>query len=410
MNGSNWQIEQQCPQCGAPIILDETDRILSCKFCRIRVYLAAKDHFRYYIPPPKDITGTIYFIPYWRLKGLSYTLEEMNISYRFFDANLLAFSFRLLPVSLGLRPQALKLKFVSKDNAGEFIEPSQEARQALPDSDKTSVSSPDRQKFFIGESISIIYTPVYSANGCIYDAVLKKPLTPKIQDAEIIQAFASTPAEKWQVNFISMLCPNCGADLQGEKDAQIVFCPNCDSAWRSSNNGFARVDFSIWQEKREDIIYLPFWRMKAKIDGIQLETYADLIKVANLPKAPSEVWKHTPFYFWAPAFKVNPALFLRWCKQLTITPAQTNLTAGLPEKTIYPATLPVAEAAESFIITLASLVTDKRRLPDLLASLKYTVEDALLVLHPFAISPKELIHTKLGFSIDRTALNFGTQL
>ena len=117
-----------------------------------------------------------------------------------------------------------------------------------------------------------------------------------------------------------------------------------------------------------------------------------------------------PFYFWAPAFKINPAVFLRWCRQLTMTPAQTNLTAGLPEKTIYPATLPVAEAAESFIITLASLVTDKRRLPDLLSSLKFTLEDFLLVLHPFTIAPKELIHTKLGFSIDRTALNFGTHL
>jgi uncharacterized CHY-type Zn-finger protein len=411
VNGSNWQIEQQCPQCGAPIILDETDRILSCKFCRTRVYLATKDHFRYYIPPPKDITGTIYFIPYWRLKGLSYTLEEMNISYCFFDANLLAFNSRLLPPSLGLRPQVLKLKFVGKDNAGEFIEPSQEARQALPDSDKTSVSSPDRQKFFIGETISVIYAPVYSDNGCLYDAVLKKPFTPQVEEKEIKQAFSSAPAEKWQVNFIPMLCPNCGADLPGEKDALIVFCPNCNSAWKSSNMNFTKVDFSIWSENREDIVYLPFWRMKAKIDGIQLETYADLIKVANLPKAPSEAWKHTPFYFWAPAFKINPAVFLRWCRQLTITPAETNLTTeDFPAKTIYPVTLPATEAAESFIITLASLVTDKRRLPDLLASLKYTVEEALLVLHPFAISPQELIHTKLGFSIDRTALNFGTYL
>jgi uncharacterized CHY-type Zn-finger protein len=410
VNGSNWQIEQQCPQCAAPIILDETDRILSCKFCRTRVYLATKDHFRYYIPPAKDIGKPIYFIPYWRLKGLSYTLEEANISYRFFDANLLAFSSRLLPPSLGLRPQALKLKFVGHDNAGEFIEPSHKAREALPNIDQSIVGKPAQQRIFIGETISVIYAPVYSNNGCLYDAVLKEPFTPKIQDTEIIQAFSSTPAEKWQVNFISMLCPNCGADLPGEKDALIIFCPNCDSAWKSSNMNLTKVDFSIWSEKREDIIYIPFWRMKAKIDGIQLETYADLIKVANLPKVTTEAWKHTPFYFWAPAFKVNPALFLRWCKQLTITPAQTNLTVGLPEKTIYPATLPVAEAAESFIITLASLVTDKRRLPDLLSSLKFTLEDFLLVLHPFTIAPKELIHTKLGFSMDRTALNFGTHL
>ncbi len=151
--------------------------------------------------------------------------------------------------------------------------------------------------------------------------------------------------------------------------------------------------------------------MKVKIDGIQLETYADLIKVANLPKVPTEAWEHTPFYFWSPAFKINPALFLRWCKQLTMTPAEVNLTTGdFPAKTIYPVTLPVTEAAESFIITLASLMANKRRLLDLSSSLKFTLENSFLVLHPFTISPKELVHTKLGFSMDRTALNFGTQL
>jgi uncharacterized CHY-type Zn-finger protein len=411
VNNSNWQIEQQCPQCGAPIILDEADRILSCKFCRTRVYLATKDHFRYYIPPAKDIGESIYFIPYWRLKGLSYTLEGSNTSYRFFDANLLAFGSRLLPASLGLRPQALKLKFVGRDNPGKFIEPSHKAREALPDIDQSIVGKPSQQIIFIGEAISVIYSPVYSDNNYLYDAVLKKPLTPKAEEKEIQQVLVSAPAEKWQVNYIPMLCPNCGADLPGEKDALIVFCPNCESAWKSSSNTFTKVDFSIWSEKREDIVYLPFWRMKAKIDGIQLETYADLIKVANLPKAPSEAWKQIPFYFWAPAFKINPALFLRWCRQLTLTPAQVDLTAEVfPAKTIYPVTLPADEAAESFIITLANLVTDKRRLPDLLASLKYTVEDALLIFHPFAVSPKELVHTKLGFSMDRTALNFGTQL
>ncbi|HAR49918.1 MAG TPA: hypothetical protein DCR81_07460, partial [Smithella sp.] len=59
VNGSNFQIEQQCPQCGAPIILDEADRILSCKFCRTRVYLAAEDIFRFYIPPAEGLSETI---------------------------------------------------------------------------------------------------------------------------------------------------------------------------------------------------------------------------------------------------------------------------------------------------------------------------------------------------------------
>ena len=410
MNNSSWQIEQQCPQCGAPIILDEADRILLCKFCRTKVYLATKDHFRYYISPAKNNAETIYFIPYWRLKGLSYTLAEANVSYRFFDANILAFSSRLFPVSLGLRPQALKLKFVGHDNPGEFIEPSHGSREALTHIDEEYVGKPGQQRIFIGETISVIYSPVYSVNGFIYDAVLKKPLTPKVSEKEIEQAHASTPAEKWQVNFIPMLCPQCGADLPGEKDALIVFCPNCNSAWSPARNSFTKVNFSVLQEKQENIVYLPFWRMSAKFAGVKLETYADLIDVANLPKVPTKAWRQTPFYFWAPAFKVNPALFLRWCRQLTVTPFPAEMSADFPANITYPVTLPATEAVESFIITLANLMVDKRHLPDLLASLKYTVEESLLVLHPFRISPKELIHTKLGFSMDRTALNFGTLL
>jgi uncharacterized CHY-type Zn-finger protein len=412
VNGSNFQIEQQCPQCGAPIIIDEADRILSCKFCRTRVYLTTEDHFRFYIPPAKGIPETIYFIPYWRLKGLSYTLEETSIAYKYFDANFLSFDLSSLPYSLGLRPQALKLKFVGGNhNIGKFIASSFNTREALLNNFRTHTSKPHQQEIFIGETISIIYTPIYCANGCVHDAVLKTPLFPKIAAAEIEPALASAPIEKWQIKFIPLLCPDCGADLPGEKDALIVFCPNCNSAWNPSRKDFTKVNFSIWREEREDVIYLPFWQMKVKITGIQLETYADLIKVANLPKAPTEAWKHTPFYFWTPAFKINPSLFLRWCRQLTVTPAPEDLSADFSAKNIYPATLPVTEAAGSFLITLTSLIVDKRRFLDLSSSLKFNLEDFFLVLHPFAISTKEeLIHTKLGFTMDRTALNLGTYL
>jgi uncharacterized CHY-type Zn-finger protein len=412
VNGSNFQIEQQCPQCGAPIIIDETDRILSCKFCRTRVYLATEDHLRFYIPPAKGIPETIYFIPYWRLKGLSYTLEETNISYKYFDANFLSFDLSSLPYSIGLRPQAMKLKFVGGNGSiGKFIASSYNTREALLNNFRTHTCRPHQQEIFIGETTSVIYTPVYCANGCVHDAVLKTPLFPKIKDEEIQPALASAPVEKWQIKFVPLLCPNCGADLPGEKDALIVFCPNCNSAWNPSSKDFAKINFSIWREEREGIIYLPFWQMKVKVNGIQLETYADLIKIANLPKAPTEAWKHTPFYFWAPAFKINPSLFLRWCRQLTVTPAPVDLSADFSAKNIYPVTMPVAEAAESFLIILASLMADKRRLLDLSSSLKFTLEDSFLVLHPFATSTKEeLIHTKLGFTMDRNALSLGAYL
>ena len=410
MNDSNFQIEQQCPQCGAPIILDEADRILSCKFCRTRVYLATNDLFRFYIPPKEGISENIYFLPYWRIKGLSYTIQGTSVSYKYVDANFLCYDFPQLPYSLGFRPQALKLRFVGSDNAaGKFIAASPEITSNLLNNFQKRAQHSYQREILIGETASIIYTPVYIANGRLYDAILKKPLTAKADDGENERILDTAPAEKWHVAFVPLLCPHCGADLPGEKDALIVFCSNCHSAWNPSDKNFSKVNFSTWPEKGDDIIYLPFWRMKVKVNGIQLETYADLIKLANLPKAPADIWTRTPFYFQAPAFKVNPSLFLRWCRQLTATPAQTGLITDLPAKNIYPVTLPLSEALESAFITLSSLMKEKYLL-DVSSALEFTLEDSMLLLHPFTKSAKELIHTKLGFSMDMAALNLGAYL
>jgi len=432
VNGSNFQIEQQCPQCGAPIILDEADRILSCKFCRTHVYLAAEDIFHFYIPPAEGISETVYFIPYWRIKGLSYTIEEkemnkehddplfsysissnikeMDISNKYLDINFLCLDSTLLPHSLGLRPQAMKLKFMgSNENEGKFLRYSSTLRDNLINDYQTRTGGLHKA-IFIGETASVIYSPVYCANGRVYDAILKKPLDLQTKDAEVEQALISTPDEKWHVEFFPLLCPNCGADLPGEKDALIVFCSNCNSAWNPSNKKFTKVEFATWQEKGDDITYLPFWQLKVKVSGIQLETYADLIKMANLPKAPSEEWTKTPFYFYAPAFKLNPALFLRWCRQLTATPPPKDLIADFPVKKIHQATLPLNEALESSLLTLVSLIANKRNLAELLSSLNFTLEDYSLILHPFKISSSEFVHTKIGFGMEISALNMGAYL
>lgn len=84
---NSWQIEHQCPQCGAPILLDETDRLLDCTFCRTRLSLTANEGFHYYLPPPVDTSGKeLIFLPYWRLKGASYSCQTTGVETRFRDA------------------------------------------------------------------------------------------------------------------------------------------------------------------------------------------------------------------------------------------------------------------------------------------------------------------------------------
>lgn len=65
------------------------------------------------------------FVPYWRFKGLSYTCGSAGVSHRFLDISALALeeSFPGLPVSLGVRSQALPLKQITPKTSGRFLRP-----------------------------------------------------------------------------------------------------------------------------------------------------------------------------------------------------------------------------------------------------------------------------------------------
>jgi hypothetical protein len=95
------------------------------------------------------------------------------------------------------------------------------------------------------------------------------------------------------------------------KDSLVLICRNCNSAWTCSEETFTKLEFAVMippSETREITCYLPFWRMKPRIEGMELASYADLIRVANLPKAITPDFAAAQLFFWSPAFKVNPAL------------------------------------------------------------------------------------------------------
>ena len=53
MNGLH--LSHQCPQCGAPVELDETDRIFACPSCQVRLFIHAGGPLRYYLKPGDDV-------------------------------------------------------------------------------------------------------------------------------------------------------------------------------------------------------------------------------------------------------------------------------------------------------------------------------------------------------------------
>lgn len=342
---------------------------------------------------------------------MCFSLTGGNVSGRFFDKNSIALKTNSFPASLGLRPQALKLRFVGSEEAGIFFEPAvEETGELCPELPFRKGSNAGTKKLlFIGETASVIYSPFYCTEGCVYDAVLKERIHPTVKEEEIKKL--PLPAAKWKLNFIPLLCPYCGADLPGEKSALVLFCTNCHNAWQSAGGIFEKINFSAYAASGGQISYLPFWRIKARFEGMKLDSFADLIRIANLPKAPSEKWNDIPFYFRIPAFKINPSLFLRWCRQMTSSFIEEEAAANeVPPQPVYPVTMPSAEATEAITVILADLTVDKRRLLPVLETLKSFIEDICLELHPFHALQKELIHKQSGIAVDKSALVFGSRI
>jgi hypothetical protein len=150
--------------------------------------------------------------------------------------------------------------------------------------------------------------------------------------------------------------------------------------------------------------------MKPRSEGIALNTYADLIRLANLPKAMNPDFESVLVYFWSSAFKVNPALYLRWSRQMTVYQPQGKTTTTFAGAPCYPVTLASREAVEGMKITLAELVVDKRLIYPSLETMRLSADEILLVYHPFLVGSRDLIHETMHLTLDRAALNYGAYL
>jgi DNA-directed RNA polymerase subunit RPC12/RpoP len=405
---ANWKIEHQCPQCGAPVLLDETDRVLSCPFCRTRLYLVTPDHFRYCLSVPVQRDQTMVYVPYWRMKGLSFSIKRHEIGTRLIDTSILATDFAGFPRSLGVRPQTLNLKFAYPGMAGRFLETRLPPEAVIPADDALASAEKTFHRVFIGETISLLYAPAYIEHGILYDALLERPISAWPDDSASVAA--DVRPLNWQIRFMPTLCPHCGWDLLGEKDALVLTCNHCDSAWNYNGTKLTEVPFVVWPATGTNVAYLPFWRMKPRAEGVALDSYADLIRLANLPKVMKPGFASVPAYFWSPAFKVNPALFLRWSRQMTVYQPRGKVVSTFAGASCCSVTLSSREAVESMKITLAQMVFDKRRHYPHLDAMRLSADEILLEYHPFLVGSREFIHETMQISLDRTALKHGIYL
>lgn len=397
---SGWRVEHECPQCGGTVDLEEAQRLFSCPYCRVRLFIAPSGPFQYFLSPAPG-PDQIFFAPYRRFKGMRFSYVNREVVSGLIDISRNVSPLPMLPPSLGLRSGTQKIKFVSASAGGAFFEPAVSPNAPL----SGPVPAPQSGDVYIGEAVSFIYTPVYFKEGAVWDGILREKIAPAAEEFEIEVAGRAKPAQK-QINFIPSLCPDCGWNLEGEPPSVVLVCRNCSSAWNATVSGFERVACAHTPLQQENILYLPFWKIESEMEGV-VRSYADAVRTLNLPKVVKREWEAVPFTWMIPAFKINPEVFLRISRVMSLSlPAEVE-SDSLPEGALHPVTLPLSEAFESLAIAFVHSAVAKADMALAYPRLKPILKGAVLTYRPFLVCGTELIRPDRRLSINVNALKWG---
>jgi hypothetical protein len=396
----------------------ESDRFFACPFCRVSSFIVSPAGARYALPcggSLKQESGDLYFIPYLRFRGSVFLVSGSEVSHRIIDTTQLGFTDHPFPPSLGLRPQAMKLHWVSQQTAGRFLPLTVKMQSILIRaanlSDMASHGTAAMiHRAYIGESLSFIYLPVRQEERDIIDAVTDSALSSAPSESFLEER--SRPFQrKWQSDFIAALCPQCGWELKGEGDCLAVPCANCDTAWEVGAQGLTPLNWQQGESRDATATWLPFWKISAAIPELAVSTFADYVRVTRQPLLGQWPKKEELMSFFIPAFKVRPKVFLQTATRMTLSQHLFQLAPGGGKgMQRYPANLALAEARQALKVTLAASTLDKKEVYPLLPRLRFTNVNATLVYLPFHDDGHDLIQEQSGVAVAKSVLSWGRKL
>jgi len=411
------QIEETCPQCGGSVILSEADRLLICPYCGVRILLQSQGVFRFVLPQKEgrdvDIESIIY-APYLRLKGYMYFVSESGITHRAIDTTQAGSNLTCLPPSLGLRPQAMKLKRLTEKTGGSYLKLSLPAQAILKKAIQLGelmgmAEGRMLHRAFIGETISFIYLPLLKERHGMIDGVNGLSI---IRGDEYPSGFMETIRfnSRWHISTDAAICPKCGWDLEGEGNSRALICSSCDTAWEVGDKGIKQTEYHLGSGNGDNSLYLPFWKLSVRIPVLGINTFADFIVRTNQPMLPRRSWQHLEMSFWIPGFKLRPKVFLQAAKQMTL--AQTNLetSEGRFIKNTFPVTLSSLEARRAIKVCLAASTASKKKILELLPQVRLKDVQSTLVYLPFIDKSHDWQHISSGTVIPKRILRFGRSM
>lgn len=414
-------VEQSCPSCGAPIVLHEADRLVSCPYCDVNHYMVGGGALRFLLRAgcPAGIGAEdLVYLPFIRFKGCIYQCQGNEVRHAIIDTTRIALRGDRLPISLGLRPQAMQLVQATAAIGGRFVPRQVKLEGIFSQAVRmTALFRPEktgqvRHRAFIGETVSRVYLPVFEKDDMVVDAVTHLEIMRKGSDWDEIAATAVPFRRHWEPKFLSTLCPRCGAPLHGEPDALVLQCRNCETMWEESDGRFSALEWGRVPGASDADLEVPFWKIAVRQDAGSplLHTFADFLRLTGQPVVIRAEDESRPLSFWVPAFKLQPAAFLQTAHYLTVS--QKRIADGEPGPlpAAYPVNLPRREAVEALKSVLAEAALTRKQLFPLLPSLDLQAASATLVYLPFRDAGHDLIERQTSVTIAAATLRFGRRL
>jgi len=144
--------------------------------------------------------------------------------------------------------------------------------------------------------------------------------------------------------------------------------------------------------------------------GLPLSSMADLARLANIPRVIRADWENQELFFWSPAFKVRPRIFLSLASRVTVGQPDPDLDREIRKNTYVPVTLPAGEAVQSIRVTLTDLARPRNEILPGLSDLKIRPKKAMLVFLPFEDHTHDYVHPGLLAGVNKNALALASNL
>lgn len=381
----------------------------------------------------------LFYAPFWRLQGQGYRwvfgakpmkveteeggappMEKMKVLFtRILDHTIPGYSDLDLGLStLGIRSQAIQLQPFDQEHEKQkqsFLPlevPLAKAREAAEGAANIFFEAEDLfaeviLQSLVGRIFSVVYFPIWYVDCqhsrgreiTLIEGLGKKVLCTMPSGAAILSRLKEDgkkdPMDFSKLQFLPLLCPNCGWAFSFQPFNTLHFCITCRRLWKVQEGKLVEADYQVVSSPEggamKQVAWVPFWRCRGALEsaGIRLTTMADFHRLAPPPRVvDQQMESRRPIYFYIPAVKFrNPQVLHTMGSRLTFLQPDLE-TEPFPDGSNPPAagvSLPDRDACDLGGMILGSMVPQaNRKARAWLKNCKIDLSDPQIFYFPFS--------------------------